>query len=85
MTTLPLPNNSAISADLSEEDVKYLVDASIDIDSSTDANNTDYEIDNIGIVSTLLASSIKDYIFENNYCYYKFHERYYYFPNNNPE
>jgi len=85
MTALPLPNNSAVSADLSEENAGHLADASIDIDSGTDASDAGYKSDNTGTVSTSLASSVEDYTFENGRRYHKFHEKYYHFPNNNPE
>ncbi|TVY81588.1 Secondary metabolism regulator, partial [Lachnellula suecica] len=75
----PLPNNSAISADLPDEDAEQ--DAPIDTDSGTVANDAGYETDDAGTESTSLASSVEDYTFENGRRYHKFHEGCYHFPN----
>jgi hypothetical protein len=58
MTTLPLPNNSVISADLSEEDAGHLADASINIDNSININDVDYKTDNINIILRIIYSRI---------------------------
>jgi hypothetical protein len=44
-----------------------------------------YKIDSASIMSTSLASSARDYAFENGHRYHRLHERSYHFPNDDSE
>jgi hypothetical protein len=81
-----LPSDSAIYAGLSEEQqAAQPVETSIDIDSGVGISDTGYETDSVGTASTSLASSVRDYVFENSRRYHKFREGSYNFPNNESE
>jgi len=62
----------------------------IEIDSGADAasvsgSDAGYETDSVGSASTSLASSVRDYAFENGRRYHKFREGTYNFPNDDSE
>lgn len=61
------------------------METSIDIDNGVSMGDIGYETDIVGTASTSLASSIRDYVFENSRRYHKFREGSYNFPNNEPE
>jgi len=80
--------DSTISIGLSEEEQAAQHEETLaDVDSGVGMSMSDagYEIDSASATSTLLASSARDYAFENGRRYYRFHERSYYFPNDDLE
>ena len=57
----------------------------IDVNNGDGISDAGYETDGVGTASTSLASSVKDYVFENGRRYYRFYERSYNFPNDDLE
>jgi hypothetical protein len=68
-----------------EQQAAQPVETSIDIDNGVSMSDVGYETDIVGTASTSLASSIRDYVFENSRRYHKFREGSYNFPNDEPE
>ncbi|CZR69130.1 uncharacterized protein PAC_19030 [Phialocephala subalpina] len=81
-----LPGDSAIYVGLSEEQqAAQPVETSIDIDNGVGISDAGYETDSVRTASTSLASSVRDYVFENGRRYHKFREGSYNFPNDESE
>ncbi|CZR66026.1 related to methyltransferase [Phialocephala subalpina] len=81
-----LPSDSAIYVGLSEEQqAAQPAETSTDIDNGVGISDTGYETDSVGTAATSLASSVRDYVFENGRRYHKFREGSYNFPNDEPE
>jgi hypothetical protein len=77
-----LSSDSAISLRLSEEQqAAPQAKTSIDVNNGDSMSDAGYEIDNVNTASTSLASSVRDYVFENGRRYHRFHEGSYNFPN----
>ena len=81
-----LSSDSAISLRLSEEQqAAPQAETSIDVDNGDGMSDAGYETDSIGTASSSLASSVRDYVFENGRRYHRFHEGSYNFPNDDSE
>jgi hypothetical protein len=80
-TDLPLEQQAIIHAE-NESALNQAQEGIIVDDSSSDAG---YETDSIASASTSLASSVRDYAFENGRRYHKFREGSYNFPNDDSE
>ncbi|CAK7227780.1 hypothetical protein SCUCBS95973_006657 [Sporothrix curviconia] len=83
----PAPDQTAIEVDNDE----VAAAASISSDDNTTDNNSSFSDEGYAEsstgtnVTTSLSSSVRDYQFENNRRYHKFHEGKYHFPNDEPE
>jgi len=70
-----LTNDSAFSVGLFEdEQAAQLAETSAGVDGGAGMSDAGYETDSIDTISTSLASSVKDYVFENGRRYHRFHE-----------
>jgi hypothetical protein len=80
------PTDSTISVGLSEEEQAAQHEETLaDVDSGVGMSDAGYETDSASTTSTSLASSARDYAFENGRRYHSFHEGSYYFPNDDLE
>ena len=80
------PSDSAISVGLSEEEeTAQRPETSTDVDSGIGMSDEGYETDSASTTSISLASSSRDYAFENGRRYHRFHEGSYNFPNDDLE
>jgi hypothetical protein len=85
-----LPTNSTTSGMSEEEQAAQPEETIANVDSGLDMNDASmsdagYETDSSSTISTSLASSARDYTFENGRRYHKFHEGSYHFPNDDSE
>ncbi|RDL41662.1 S-adenosyl-L-methionine-dependent methyltransferase [Venustampulla echinocandica] len=81
------PEDQAIQ-DLEHSSAAQQAQDGIDVDSGTDGQSVSdagYETDSIGTGTTSLASSIRNYAFENGRRYHRFREGAYNFPNDDSE
>jgi len=80
------PTDSTISVVLSEEEHAAQYEETLaDVDSGVGMSDAGYETDSARTTSTSLASSAREYPFENGRRYHRFHEGSYHFPNDDSE